>query len=342
MHILFLNSAGLTSKSPLTELQLIFEDTFDNGFDKSKWKNEISAFGGGNWEFQIYSPEPTNTFVRNGVLHLKPTTTADKFGENFLHHGILDMRREWGYCTKSEFYGCLRNSKDAMIPPIMSSKVISKVSFKYGRVEVVAQMPIGDWIWPAIWLMPKEEHYGGWPMSGEIDMVEVRCNKHFGDIGIQRMMSTLHWGPHSYSYQVNIISSRLANGNWSDKMHKYTMDWNEYHIILSVDDEPVLTADTPQYGYWGLGGFSGNNLWSNGSRDAPFDREFYLQMNTAVGGTNGFFPDGVQNAGYNKPWSNNDPKASEKFWNARNLWMPTWHGDDSALKIDSVRIWKKI
>lgn len=33
-------------------------------------------------------------------------------------------------------------------------------------------------------------------------------------------------------------------------------------------------------------------------------------MNTAVGGTNGFFPDGVQNAGYNKPWSNDDPKAS--------------------------------
>ena len=40
-----------------------------------------------------------------------------------------------------------------------------------------------------------------------------------------------------------------------------------------MDDEPVLTADTPQFGYWGLGGFSGNNLWSNGSRDAPFDRE---------------------------------------------------------------------
>ena len=60
-----------------------------------------------------------------------------------MHHFI----GEWGKCTKSEFYGCLRNSKDAMLPPTMSSKVISKTSFKYGRVEIEAQMPIGDWLW---------------------------------------------------------------------------------------------------------------------------------------------------------------------------------------------------
>lgn len=63
-------------------------------------------------------------------------------------------------------------------------------------------------------------------------------------------------------------------------------------------------------------------------------------MNVAVGGTNGFFPDSVANAGYNKPWSNSDRNGPEKFWKAKNLWQPTWQGDDAAMQIDSVKMWQ--
>ena len=60
----------------------------------------------------------------------------------------------------------------------------------------------------------------------------------------------------------------------------------------------------------------------------------------AVGGTNGYMPDGVPNEGYAKPWSNSDGNAMDKFWNAMNLWYPTWKGDDAALQVQSVKMWQ--
>lgn len=43
--------------------------------------------GGGNWEFQWYVNDRSNSFTTGGNLHLKPTFTADMFGEEFLHSG---------------------------------------------------------------------------------------------------------------------------------------------------------------------------------------------------------------------------------------------------------------
>lgn len=68
--------------------------------------------------------------------------------------------------------------------------------------------------------------------------------------------------------------------------------------------------------------------------------QFYIIMNLAVGGTNGFFPDDWTNAGYPKPWINESPTAFRDFWNARDLWLPTWDGDDTALKVNYIRVFK--
>ena len=54
-----------------------------------------------------------------------------------------------------------------------------KKSIKYGKVEVRAKLPQGDWLWPAIWMLPEGNDtstaqgtgvYGAWPVSGEIDV----------------------------------------------------------------------------------------------------------------------------------------------------------------------------
>ena len=50
-------------------------------------------------------------------------------------------------------------------------------------------MPRGKGLWPAFWMMPTDETYGGWPLSGEIDISEVIGDKpnitygtlHYGD-----------------------------------------------------------------------------------------------------------------------------------------------------------------
>lgn len=68
---------------------------------------------------------------------------------------------------------------------------------------------------------------------------------------------------------------------------------------------------------WDWGNFpkTEDNPWKGRTNQAPFDREFYLIMNVAVGGTNGYFPDGG-----NKPWSNNDPHAVNSFWDRKGDW----------------------
>lgn len=72
----------------------------------------------------------------------------------------------------------------------------------------------------------------------------------------------------------------------------------------------------------------------------PF--QFYLIMNLAVGGTNGFFPDEGNASG--KPWRNNSPTAIRDFWNGRNQWLGGWNLGvntvlDASLQVDHVRIW---
>ncbi len=64
--------------------------------------------------------------------------------------------------------------------------------------------------------------------------------------------------------------------------------------------------------------------------------QFYLIINLAVGGTNGFFPD---EAVPGKPWSNLSPTAFRDFWNARGQWYPTWEGEEAALQVDYVKVW---
>lgn len=68
-------------------------------------------------------------------------------------------------------------------------------------------------------------------------------------------------------------------------------------------------------------------------------------MNVAVGGTNGFFPDSAQNAGYPKPWGNTSPTASKDFWLAKNSWYPTWkpqmnNGENAAMQIKYIQVSK--
>ena len=72
------------------------------------------------------------------------------------------------------FYGCFRSSNGQnIINPIKSASIrtINSVAINRGKVEVRAKLPTGDWIWPAIWLLPKDNVYGTWPASGEVDFI---------------------------------------------------------------------------------------------------------------------------------------------------------------------------
>jgi hypothetical protein len=90
--------------------------------------------------------------------------------------------------------------------------------------------------------------------------------------------------------------------------------------------------------FWerGAWGSNFNNPWAGRQNCAPFDQQYYLIFDMAVGGTGGYFPDGVGN----KPWSNTDPHAINAFNNAQPQWYSTWNGEASALQIDYVKVWQ--
>lgn len=194
-----LTTVGLVSV--LAVEKLIFSDEFTR-LDFSTWQHELTLGGGGNWEFEWYVNNRTNSFVKDGVLYLKPTLTSDTIGADNMHTADVNI---WGgspadQCTGNNFYGCERNAQGSgnVINPIQSARVrtVNSFSTKYGRVEVKAQLPKGDWIWPAIWMLPKYNEYGQWPASGEIDIMESRGNSASYEIGGNNAFgSTLHWGP---------------------------------------------------------------------------------------------------------------------------------------------------
>jgi hypothetical protein len=155
--------SGSAAKKQFCSGELIFEENFDKlRFDV--WQHEITLAGGGNWEFQIYNNNRTNSFAKDGTLHIRPTLTADDLGEDFLYSGVLDVNggTPADYCTDSTNYGCQRTgSRDHIINPIKSAalRTVNSFAFKYGKLEARAKLPAGDWLWPAIWLMPKYNAY---------------------------------------------------------------------------------------------------------------------------------------------------------------------------------------
>jgi hypothetical protein len=134
----------------------------------------------------------------------------------------------------------------------------------------------------------------------------------------------------------------LESGSLSDGMHTYGLMWTPERLFTYIDNEEnvVLDVDMSLESFWEFGGFNDDidNPWKGADMNAPFDQEFYLMFNVAVGGVNGYFPDGE----CGKPWSDMSSKASNDFWNTKSQWYPSWNypaTNDAAMKIDSVKVW---
>lgn len=147
-------------------------------------------------------------------------------------------------------------------------------------MEVIAKLPTGDWLWPAIWLLPTENIYGGWPRSGEIDVMESRGNPSYVNndgkqIGVEHFGSTLHFGPswdkNGYWSATYDSNSEPGNG-YNNDFHKYGFIWTPYCLRFLVDDFEVGTVAVDD-GFWARGKFEGENIWQNATKAAPFDQE---------------------------------------------------------------------
>ena len=139
--------SGVVAKG---SLKLALSDDFID-FNMSLWKHQITLRGGGGSEFEYYTNNRSNSFVKGGWLHIQPTKLAEMIGEQDVRSGFtFDI---WGsspadLCTSNEASGCLKTSgaDKKYLNPISSAslRTVESFSFVYGKVEVRAKLPRGD------------------------------------------------------------------------------------------------------------------------------------------------------------------------------------------------------
>ncbi len=205
-----------------------WQDEFDkNGLpDSSKWSYDIGGSGWGNNEKQYYTNDK-NAVVTSGILNI--------------------------IAKKEDFKGM----------DYTSARMVTKNKgdFLYGRIEVKAQLPTGRGSWPAIWMLPSTKKYGGWPNSGEIDIMEQvgydEKNIHFSIHN-----EAFNWPKNTQKTAQKIIPTACSD------FHIYRMDWTPDYIMGFIDGEEYFNFKND----------------GEGAAHWPFDEPFYLILNIAVGG----------------------------------------------------------
>lgn len=210
--------------------QLVWFDEFDyqGKPDPAKWGYDTGGSGWGNGEAQYYTNRIDNSFVENGVLTI---------------------------AAKKEEYGGKSYTSARLITK-------NKGDWKYGRVEVMAKIPPGRGSWSAIWMLPTDWEYGGWPESGEIDIME-----HVG-YDANRIHGTVHTGAYNHSSNTQKGASRIISSSHTE-FHLYSIEWFEDRMDFYIDDLKYFT-------------FNNENATSD---EWPFDKRFHLLLNIAVGGS---------------------------------------------------------
>lgn len=282
----------------LCEYQLVWEDNFEaTELDPSKWAYEIDCWGGGNNEQQCYTKSSETLRVKGGKLQISPV---------FHPEGYQGVPVSQG-CTNDRDNSCTWKR------PTTSARIRTKGlrAWKYGIFEFKIRTPPGDFLWPAIWMMPENNKYGDlWASSGEIDIFEYRSQSP------KETEHTLHYMPWPYN---DFKGSGIVTHDfdWSEKFHIIKFEWTHEEMKWIVNDHPVHVQNLNRSWYTGIGDNPYNK--SGDGNYAPFDAAFHLIINVAVGGN--FF-------------------ATNKYgiFNATTA-APTW-GTQPNFEIEYVRVYQ--
>ncbi|GEM_PF-1620636 len=218
LSILTLFATALAQDKP--GWKVIWADEFnDPTINTTKWSlmNEAANV---NSELEYYSNSAKNAFIDSGSLVLR-AIKENVGGRNYSSAKLITrMKGDW----------------------------------LYGRIEVRARLNQGKGMWPAIWMMPTDNAYGGWPSSGEMDIMEL--------LGHQpaKVYGTVHWN--SGGHQQSGSSKTLTTGTFADDYHVFGYEWEAGAQRWYIDDA----------------------LYFSTTKGQPFDKRFYLILNVAVGG----------------------------------------------------------
>lgn len=230
-----LAAGGFDAPTSYPGLNLVWADEFDGPeIDPANWTYDLGANGWGNQELQNYTNDETNSYIDQGNLIIRAEKVSD------------------GQFTSARL------------------KSIDLHEFQFGRVDVRAVLPIGQGIWPAIWMLGANFSEIGWPDCGEIDIMECIGS----DPG--RVHGTAHWGaePSQHTYLGGSTAVPFPE-TLADEYHVYSIEWEQDSIRWYFDNEEYFSI-------------SPANM--NG-QPYPFNEPFFFILNVAVGGIWPGYPD---------------------------------------------------
>lgn len=237
--------------------QLVWADEFEGSGapDPSRWNFETGGGGWGNNELQFYTDSRNNSYVSNGTLKIHARKSNNTW---------------------------------------TSARMVTagKAAWKEGRFEIRAKLPTGRGTWPALWMMPQNGIYGGWPSSGEIDIME-----HVGyDPG--KVYGTVHTEAYNHKLGTQKGGNVMVTG-FNTEFHVYSIEWTETDIRWFVDGNRYFTFVNENKTY----------------KEWPFDHPFFLIFNIAIGGdwggVQGIDPaltEAIMEIDYVRVYSNSLPK----------------------------------
>lgn len=207
--------------------QLIWADEFNNDIiDRSTWQFES---GLSNDNIQFYTDRSENAKIVDGKLQIIALKESYQGFEYTSAHIRTEHALYW----------------------------------KYGRIEARIKVPGTPGFVPAFWMLPDDNMYGWWPLSGEIDIMEHPSNE----------ITSIYGTVHTEKYNLFSGSSPPQGGviNIPDAetaFHLYAIEWSPDRIDFFVDEQKYYSFEN-----------------DNGASDTwPFDQSFYIILNLAVGG----------------------------------------------------------
>ncbi|GLV46385.1 Gram-negative bacteria binding protein 1 [Carabus blaptoides fortunei] len=278
-----------------------------------------------------YQKRPENCFLENKNLVLKATLRSNP------EDPILDLTDG---CTSQN---CSADAIATIPAPIIAGRVKSKFRFKYGKIEILAQLPRGDWIFPELYLQPPSDTYGPHYASGRMWVAYARGNLDLVNENNEQIgNSVLYGGPVlgiKEPVRTQAAIKVVGQQPWGAEYHTYTLTWTPDQMDFQVDGENMGTVRPLAGAFASIQtneGYSYASEWK--TKMAPFDQEFSIILGIGVGGLPDF-PNNSRSRGMSKPWKNFAIKRNRQFFNQKAQWGPNWKGDNSALKIEYVRVW---
>lgn len=220
------------------------------------WIFEIGGKGWGNNEDQYY--------CAGGVFEPTGHQTA-KVEDGALH--ITAYKIEPSEASDNRSY--------------VSTRMNTWNSWQYGYIEMRAKLPEVQGTWPAFWMLPKDGKYDIKNGGGELDIMEWVGNE----------PETVWFSAHSqkvttksegrYIDPATGLGYRHSEGiaiATPGEYHTYGMEWTHEYVKAYFDGVQYYYAPNPKPD-------------ENDVTAWPFDKEYYIKLNLAIGGSWGGYID---------------------------------------------------